>query len=126
METSQDGFVHFAVYVRLMEETEYAFLRSRGLCVVLHDDRGTIGFPRLHAEVNVENPLRFDQQVWVTLELTKIDGKQIVYEFEIVDEDATLVATGRFRVASCRFPDNDPPYAILMPEFIEQALTKPV
>lgn len=107
-----------------MEETEYAFLRSRGLCVVLNDNRGIIGFPRLSAEVNVENPVCFNQQVWVTLELTRLDGKQILYEFEIVDDDATLVATGRFRVASCRFPENDPPYAILMPEFVEHALMK--
>ena len=121
-DTDQSGFAHFDAYIRLMEETEYAFLRSRGLCVVLHDDRGTIGFPRLNANVRIERPVRFDELVWVTLEMSHIDGKQIVYQFEIVDDDAQLVAVGHFKVACCRFPNDEPPFAILTPEFVIDAL----
>ncbi len=121
-DTDQSGFANLGTYIRLMEETEYAFLRSRGLCVVLYDERGTIGFPRLNANVKIERPVRFDQRVWVTLELSQIDGKQIVYQFEMVDDDAQLVAVGQFKVACCRFPDDDPPFAILTPEFVMKAL----
>ena len=121
-DTDQSGVANLGVYIRLMEETEYAFLRSRELCVVLHDERGTIGFPRLNANVKIERPVRFDEQVWVTLELSQIDGKQIVYQFEIVDDDAQLVAVGHFKVACCRFPDDGPPFAILTPEFVMKAL----
>ena len=59
----------------MMEETEYAFLRSRNLSVVLYDERGTLGFPRLCAAVNVNQPLQFEQTVEVRLNLTEIDGK---------------------------------------------------
>lgn len=122
-DTDQSGVANLGTYVRLMEETEYAFLRSRGLCVVLQDKFGTIGFPRLNASLKIERPVQFDEQVWVTLELSQIDGKQIVYQFEIVDDGAQLVAVGHFKVACCRFPSDDSPFAILTPEFVMNALT---
>ena len=121
-ETEWGGQVHFANYIRLMEETEYAFLRSRGLCVVLHDERGTIGFPRLRAQCEVIRPARFDERLWISLELMQADFKTIEYRFEIVDEQAALVALGHFRAACCRFPENAPPYAILTPEHVLDSL----
>lgn len=124
-ETEWGGNVHFANYLRLMEETEYAFLRSRGLSVVLHDERGTIGFPRISAECKIIRPARFGEQLWTTLELMRADFKNIEYRFEIVDEQAELVALGHFRAACCRFPDDAPPYAILTPEPVLEALTSP-
>jgi len=122
VDTDASGFAHFSTYVRMMEETEYAFLRSRGLCVVLYDDLGTMGFPRLHAQIQIHSPLVFEQDVTVRLRLTKIDGKQIVYEFSIVDELDEVAVEGRFQVACCRFPDHKPPYAILTPEFVMDAI----
>lgn len=105
-----------------MEETEYAFLRSRGLCVVLYDELGTMGFPRLSASVNVINPLVFGQSVNVRLSLTENDGKQIRYEFEIFDENDQVAIEGNFLVASCRFPDGELPFAILTPDYVMKAL----
>ena len=107
-----------------MEETEYAFLRSRGLCVVLYDERGTIGFPRLSAEIDVHIPLAFDESVTVRLELTEIDGKQITYQFEITRSSGELAVEGRVRAACCRFPDDKPIYAILIPHHVVNALTR--
>ena len=122
-ETDQSGFAHFATYVRLMEETEYSFLRSRGLCVVLHDSRGTIGFPRISVDIKIHEPVTFDETVLVTLELIVCDGKQLAYHFEIINAHSELVAIGQFRVACCRFPSDAEPFAILTPEFVTQALT---
>lgn len=107
-----------------MEETEYAFLRSRGLSVVLHDNRGTMGFPRLSADFKIIQPARFDELVHVTLELTRADYKLIIYRFEIVNELAELIALGTFQAMCCRFPDEQPPYAILTPDYVIEALTR--
>lgn len=120
-ETAADGHAYFATYIRLMEETEYAFLRSRGLRVVLKDDRGIIGFPRLTARINVEQPAVFEQIVTTRLELKGSDGKQIEYHFELISDELP-VATGRFVVACCRFPEDKPPFAILTPDHILNAL----
>ncbi|MEM9410789.1 MAG: thioesterase family protein [Planctomycetota bacterium] len=120
-ETDATGFVHFAAYIRMMEETEYSFLRSRGLRVVLSDAKGIIGFPRLSAEIEILEPLRFQDPFQVNLQLQEIDGKHIVYQFRILrsnDQVSRPVVTGKFKVACCRFPDNENPYAILTPDFI--------
>ena len=39
-DTDMAGIAHFTNYFRYMEEAEHAFLRDRGLNVVLHDERG--------------------------------------------------------------------------------------
>ncbi len=123
VDTDASGFAHFSSYVKMMEETEYAFLRSRGLSVVLHDQRGILGFPRLSASMKINQPLRFGQQVEVSLSLFKIDGKQIVYDFEILTDVQIAAITGTFVVAFCRFPVSEPPYAVLIPAEVQEALT---
>ena len=120
------GEVHFPNYVRMMEETEYAFLRERGLSVVLQDERGTIGFPRISTEVKIVQPARLGETLFTSLELTIADFKQIGYSFEIVNEKAELIAVGRFLAACCRFPDDKLPYAILTPDFVLEALANSV
>lgn len=122
VDTDATGLAHFSSYFRMMEETEYAFLRSRGLCVVLYDDAGTMGFPRLNAQIRIHCPLMMGQDVRVQLQLTKIDGKQIVYRFLILDESGEAAVTGEFTVACCRFPTDKAPYAILTPQFVMDAL----
>ncbi len=125
VDTDSTGFAHFSSYVRMMEETEYAFLRSRGLRVVLYDERGTMGFPRLHVSIDIFDPVCFGEEVLVKLKLTEMDGKQITYCFDICNAAGETVVEGRFRAAFCRFPDDDPPFAILIPDFVISALTQP-
>lgn len=122
VDTDSTGLAHFGSYIRMMEETEYAFLRSRGLRVVLHDERGTMGFPRLHASLKVHQPLCFGDVVNVRLHLMDVDGKKVEYQFQIFDANHDLVVDGKFIAAFCRFPDNKPPYAMLIPEKVIEAL----
>ena len=114
-ETDASGFVHFANYVRYMEETEYAFLRSIGLSVVLQDARGTIGFPRLDCQLKVFEPLRAGQSFEVSLSVLANDGKSIDYGFKLGNH-GQIVATGSYRAACCRFPASGRPYAIPIPD----------
>ena len=125
VDTDFSGMVHTSALIRMMEETEYAFLRSRGLSVVLTDGKGLMGFPRLATEIEISNPVGFDTELKVQIFLTLVDGKLVSYEFLISDEEDTTVATGKFVVAVCRFPHGEPPYAILTPDYVIEALTKP-
>jgi acyl-CoA thioesterase FadM len=120
-----NGFACLGSYVRMMEETEYSFLRSRNLNVVLSDERGTLGFPRLSARVEIITPAHLNDKMQINMELLCIDGKQIVYGFNITDEQSQPVAMGQFQVACCRFPDDGPPFAVVMPEFILNRLLIP-
>ncbi|MCH2180997.1 MAG: acyl-CoA thioesterase [Mariniblastus sp.] len=123
VDVDANRFAHFDTYLRLMEETEYSFLRHCGLSVVLHDEKGTIGFPRLSVRLSIERPVGFDERVETRLGRVEVDGKQITYHFEMVDDAGDPVAAGRFAVACCRFPAQAPPYAILTPEFVLQSLS---
>lgn len=122
-DTDDSGYVHFANYVRYMEETEYGFLRSVGLSVVLSDERGKIGFPRRSTSFQIDNPARFDDELKIGLTLREMDGVSLQYDFEI-DCNSARVATGSFLVVCCRFPPGKPPYAILIPEFVMDRMSK--
>ena len=125
-DTDASGTVHLGAFIRMMEETEYAFLRSRGLSVVLTDAKGILGFPRLEASIDVAHPAQFDDELQIELSLIEVDGKQVIYEFAIEGLtgalDAKQVASGRFRVVCCRLPNDDDPYAILTPLHVIEAL----
>lgn len=114
-DTDMAGFVHFTNYLRYMEETEYEFLRSLGLSVVMHDDTGTYGFPRRQAHCEYLFPARYHQVITIDLEVTSNDGKLIRYDFKIRHESRPL-ATGYLQVTCVRFPDDKQPFAILLPE----------
>lgn len=116
-ETDLTGTVHFANYVRYMEETEYAFLRSIGLSVILSDSRGSLGFPRLKAQLDVKRPARFGERILIRLRLQSNDGKQLCYEFSLSVEEEEIVV-GRFDIAFCRFPVDSAPYAVLIPDWV--------
>lgn len=125
VDTDASGIVHIAALIRMMEETEYAFLRSRGLSVVLKDGRGLMGFPRLSTSIEIEQPVGFDAELVVEIFLMEVNGKTIDYSFLITQENGTNVAKAKFCVAVCRFPPDDPPYAILTPDFVIESLTRP-
>ncbi len=117
-DVDQRGSVHFSSYLRFMEEAEYAFLKSRGLNVVLDDEKGTIGFPRTSARLAVVRQAFFPEELITWIKLVFNDGVKLAYEFELTGEDHHVVARGRFDVACCRFVADEPPRAILLPDFV--------
>jgi acyl-CoA thioesterase FadM len=109
--------IHFSQWLRYMEEAEYAFLRSRGLSVVLSDAKGQIGFPRIACRLNIHGQAAFEQPLRVEVSLSSNDGKRLIYEFRAFNQ-ARLLADARFEVACCRFPTDELPYAILIPDWV--------
>jgi YbgC/YbaW family acyl-CoA thioester hydrolase len=122
-DTDAFGQVRFSGFLRMMEETEYAFLRSRGLSVVMQDERGVIGFPRLSADLQLHQPARLDEELDIWLQLVDNDGIKLTYRFEVAGP-GDVVASGCFVAACCRFPPGKPPRAILIPDFFMQRLSQ--
>ena len=91
---------------------------------MLRDDKGVFGFPRLSTTISIELPVVFEDQLTINLHLMVVDGKEIHYLFEIHNDSQDIVTTAEFRVATCRFPRGDWPYAILTPEFVIEKLTQ--
>jgi len=114
-ETDASGFVHFTNYIRMMEQTEYAFLRSLGMSIVMQDEKGVYGFPRRSTDIQVEEPAMLDDQLDIWLHIEFCDGVKIGYRFEI-SRTSAIIATGNFTLACCRFPPGEPPRGILIPD----------
>lgn len=91
IQTSDFDFSHrlaVPAVVRWMEETEYAFLRSRGLSVSLHDSLGQLGFPRLEVSVELDeldHSATAQPGDWLetALSLKPSSGKQLEYGFQL-------------------------------------------
>ncbi|MEZ6096940.1 MAG: acyl-CoA thioesterase [Pirellulaceae bacterium] len=119
------GLIRVERIVRWMEETEYEFLRSRGLSVSLRDDRGQFGFPRLRTEIEILDWPSVNEILRVNLKLADLSHKQLTYSFDIVfkSQPDRVIATGKYSAACCRFPTNDMPFPILIPDWVADRLT---
>jgi 4-hydroxybenzoyl-CoA thioesterase/acyl-CoA thioester hydrolase len=120
-ETDMAGIAHFTNYFRYMEEAEHAFLRARGLSVVLDDERGKLGFPKLSAQCNYKRPARYEELVDIDMHVSSNDGKTVNYRCEISSQGLPI-ATGTLQVAFCRFPPDKPPYPIPITDEVLQKL----
>lgn len=123
-ETDMAGIAHFTNYFRYMEEAEHAFLRTKGLSVVLDDDKGKLGFPKMSATCDYKRPARYEEQINVNVVVRCDDGKSVSYDCDFFVGEEKL-ASGNLRVAFCRFPIDKPPYAVLLTDELMHQLFDP-
>jgi len=100
-ETDMAGIVHFANFFRYMESAEHAFFRSLGHSVVLKDFDLPLGLPRVHAECDYLQPLRFEDEFEVRLLVADKRPKTLSYVFRFFKLNAAApveVARGRLTV----------------------------
>jgi len=121
VETDMAGIAHFTNYFRYMEEAEHAFLRSRGLSVVLDDPKGKLGFPKMSATCDYKRPARYEEVLDVHVRIACDDGKSVTYDCKFQCGEEALGA-GQLRVAFCRFPIDKPPYAVPITDEVMQKL----
>ena len=114
-EVDASRLVQLPAWLRIMEETEYAFLRSRGLSSVMRDHRGIIGFPRVATRIQVVRPAGLHAELDIWFRVPANDGVKLEYRFDI-EHLSEPVARGQFSVACCRFTGGQPPRAILIPD----------
>src|SRR5689334_20155745 len=80
-DTDMAGIMHFANYSRFMEAAEHAFFRSLRYSIHMHVDGRRFGWPRVHAECDYRQPLRFEDEVEVHLLVREKKAKSLRYEF---------------------------------------------
>lgn len=127
----QLGGLRLDAVIRWCEETEYAFLRTRGLSVSMRDQRGQYGFPRLTTSVEICGRAVAFQPIRIAMELREWSPKTLLYAFQVqseavigVDAEGPL-ATVTYEAACCRFPPHQLPYPILIPDEVLAQLTQP-
>ena len=80
-ETDMAGIVHYSNFFRYMEAAEHAFFRSLGFSVVTDNPHPRVGWPRVHAECDYLQPLRFEDEVEIHLFVSEIKSKALSYVF---------------------------------------------
>ena len=126
-DTDMAGISHFTNFFKYMEQAEHEFLRHVGKNVVLYDERGTMGFPKLEAHCRYRHPAVHGAELVIELTIICDDGKTIQYDCSIFDSEQSnanriLLAEGFLRVACCRFPPDGLPFPIPIPDHVLAAI----
>jgi YbgC/YbaW family acyl-CoA thioester hydrolase len=122
-ETDMAGLVHFANYLRYMEVTEHAFFRTLGLSIAMEQKHG-VGWPRVHASCDYLAPLRFEDEVEVTLKVREKKEKALTYDFlfrRVKPEPAVDVARGRITTV-CVSREGGQMKAVPIPDFLARQI----
>jgi acyl-CoA thioester hydrolase len=80
-ETDMAGIVHYSNFFRYMEAAEHGFFRSVGFSVVTDNTNPRVGWPRVHAECDYFQPLRFEDEVEIHLFVSEMKSKALSYLF---------------------------------------------
>jgi YbgC/YbaW family acyl-CoA thioester hydrolase len=117
-DTDMAGIAHFTSILRYMEEAEHGLLRECGLSVVMQDEKGKLGFPKLNVRCVYHHPARYEQLLEVGVTADCQQGKSVRYHCRVTHAGQP-VAEGQIEVAFCRFPaDGSAPYAIPLPDHV--------
>ena len=118
-ETDMAGIVHFSWMFKYMEEAEHALWRAAGMHIA-HVGEGT-SWPRLSASFDFTNPLYFEDEFEVVLQIDTVSRRTIRYACTIVRGDTTI-GTGVMTTVHVR--KGPPLKAIEIPEEIVSKLTE--
>jgi YbgC/YbaW family acyl-CoA thioester hydrolase len=80
-DTDMAGIVHYSNFFRYMEVAEHEFFRSLGFSVVTRQVDPPVGWPRVHAECDYKQPLRFEDQFEIHMLVIQKKSKSLSYEF---------------------------------------------
>lgn len=100
-ETDMAGIVHYSNFFRYMEVAEHAFFRSLGFSVVTRQVDPPVGWPRVHAECDYSEPLRFEDEVEVHMLVSRKRSKSLTYAFRfrrLNDQPKVEIARGSLTV----------------------------
>ncbi|HEX3799907.1 MAG TPA: thioesterase family protein [Verrucomicrobiae bacterium] len=100
-ETDMAGIVHYSNFFRYMETAEHGFIRSLGYSVVMNQFDPPVGWPRVKAECEYRQPLRFEDEVEIQLLVSAKKSKSLSYVFnfwKIKGEIREQVARGTITV----------------------------
>lgn len=81
-DTDMAGIVHYANFFRYMDATEHAFFRSLGFSIWTQGTEPPVGWPRVHAQCDFKQPLRFEDEVEVHLLVSEKKAKSLSYVFK--------------------------------------------
>jgi len=100
-ETDAAGLMHFSNFFRFMETAEHGFYRSLGFSVAMPKTDPRLGWPRVHAEFDYKQPLRFEDHVEIHLLVREKRSKSVNFLFrfrKLTGSTAVEVARGALTI----------------------------
>jgi YbgC/YbaW family acyl-CoA thioester hydrolase len=107
-DTDMAGIMHFSNFFRFMETAEHGFYRSLGFSVAMEKALG-LGWPRVKAECEYKQPLRFEDLVEIHLVVSKTGARSITFDFHFSKKEngeRIQAATGRLTVVCVKRDEN--------------------
>lgn len=93
-ETDMMGIVHHSNHIRYFEEARIFFMRNIGCDVMEMEQQGII-IPNVDAYARYHTPIRFDEEVDITVKLSKFTGAIMEFQYEAyLKTTGQLAATG--------------------------------
>ena len=116
-DTDMAGIMHFSAFFTVLESVEHEFLRSLGLSVVMSDDEGQLGWPRVSASCDFKGAVKFEDVLDIELSIARLGEKSVAYQFT-VDHAGRRIAAARIVAVCCRIRHSEPLRAIAIPGHI--------
>lgn len=93
-DTDQMGVVYYANYLRYFEASRNEFLRAKGLRYRDFEQTFGLVLPVVEAHVGYKVPARYDDLVTVEISLGEARRATARFDYRLVRDDGTLLATG--------------------------------
>lgn len=97
-ETDQMGVVYYANYLVWFEVARTEFFRARGIEYRKIEEQDKVYLPVVEAYCRYRVPLRYDDVVTITTELTDVGGTRMTFAYE-VKKNGKVTATGNTKHA---------------------------
>ena len=120
-DTDMAGIMHFSAFFTTLESVEHEFLRSLGLSVVMEDDGGPLGWPRVSASCDFRGAVKFEDVIDIDLTIARLGEKSVTYSF-IVESGGRRIAEGKLVAACCRLQPDRGLKAIPIPSHVADKL----
>jgi len=124
-ETDMAGIVHYSNFFRYMETAEHGFFRSLGFSVVTDKTDPPVGWPRVHAECDYLQPLRFEDEVEIHMLVSEKKPKALTYAFRFRKLNASPpveIARGKLTVVCVTHNFEGEMEAVPIPEALAEKI----
>lgn len=119
-ETDQMGIVYHGNYPQYMEVGRIEWLRSLGISYKSMEDSGVM-LPVISLNINYKKSAKYDELLKVITTLKNIPAVRIEFDYQILNENSEIIATGNTVLA---FVDMKTRKPIKCPDYILEKIKK--
>lgn len=121
-ETDAAGIVHFANFLKYMEQAEHEFWRHLGTSVVTDlEDGWHLSWPRVHVDCDYSGVARFEDKLRIAVRLKELGTKSVSYSFQF-ELDGKNIASGTVVAVCCRVASGRPLQSVAIPPDLRSKL----